>query len=124
MKLILSILTAYALTLSLLNAKPNDDMTDIEDPRTYAKEMFLTQTPDFKCNYYADMAGENLWNMAEAEDTRNNKLVSLEFSNFQRNAQLAIDTCRYVDEQLTREMIVIVEGVNYYYKYEIKKIKK
>lgn len=124
MKLILSILTAYALTLSLLNAKPNDNMTDIEDPRSYAKEMFSTQTPDFKCNYYADMAGENLWNMAEAEDTRNNKLVSLEFSNFQRNAESAIEACKYVDEQLTREMIVIVEGVNYYYKYEIKKIKK
>lgn len=112
--LFLSILTSLSFSL------PNDNMTDVETPNDYKKEVFDMQTNDYQCNLYIEKAGSNLWNMSIAEEKKDNKTVSSEFFVFLKNSNYAIEYCKYSSAEVVYDMTNIQEGVTYYYNEKFK----
>lgn len=114
-------LIALSLLLSILNAKPNDNMTDIESPDQYRKDVQSMATSDFQCNLYIEKTGANLYVMSQAEQINDKKTISSEFLLFVKNSNYAMEYCQYLSTDVVQDMAEIQEGVITYYNEEFKK---
>lgn len=104
----------------MLFALPNDNMTDIETPKEYSKEVQDIQTSDYECNLYVEKTGASLYIMSIAEQNNDKKTVSSEFLIFLKNSDNAIEYCKYVSDNVTEDIINIQNGVTLYYNNSIK----
>ena len=117
-------LIALTLLLSVLNAKPNDTMTDIESPDQYRKDVQSMATSDYQCNLYIEKTGASLYIMSQAEQNKDKKTVSSEFLVFVKNSNYAMEYCQYISTDIVQDMADIQEGVITYYNEEFKKKSK
>lgn len=118
--LIISMLIAF----DMLFALPNDNMTDVESPSDYGKEVYDLSTSDYECSLYIEKAGNNLYTMSVAEAKNDKKTVSSEFFIFLKNSDNAIEYCKYISNDVVTDMTNIQEGVKAYYNKEYKKNRK
>ena len=120
---LLFIYTFVALLSTMSLALPNDNMTDIQSPSEYKKEVFDIATSDYECNLFIEKTGNNLYSMAMAEERNDKKTISSEFYIFLKNSNTAIEYCKYYSESVVSDLMEIQEGVIFYYNKEYNKKK-
>ena len=120
---LLFIYTFVALLSTMSVALPNDNMTDIQSPSEYKKEVFDIATSDYECNLFIEKTGNNLYSMAMAEERNDKKTISSEFYIFLKNSNTAIEYCKYYSESVVSDLMEIQEGVIFYYNKEYNKKK-
>lgn len=120
---LLFIYTFVALLSTMSFALPNDNMTDIQSPNEYKKEVFDIATSDYECNLFIEKTGNNLYSMAMAEERNDKKTISSEFYIFLKNSNTAIEYCKYYSEGVVSDLLEIQEGVIFYYNKEYNKKK-
>ena len=118
---LLFIYTFVALLSTMSFALPNDNMTDIQSPSEYKKEVFDIATSDYECNLFIEKTGNNLYSMAMAEERNDKKTISSEFYIFLKNSNTAIEYCKYYSESVVSDLMEIQEGVIFYYNKEYNK---
>lgn len=118
---LLFIYTFVALLSTMSFALPNDNMTDIQSPNEYKKEVFDIATSDYECNLFIEKTGNNLYSMAMAEERNDKKTISSEFYIFLKNSNTAIEYCKYYSESVVSDLMEIQEGVTFYYNKEYNK---
>ncbi len=118
---LLFIYTFVALLSTMSFALPNDNMTDIQSPSEYKKEVFDIATSDYECNLFIEKTGNNLYSMAMAEERNDKKTISSEFYIFLKNSNTAIEYCKYYSESVVSDLMEIQEGVTFYYNKEYNK---
>ena len=122
----MKLLFIYAFVALLSTASfalPNDNMTDIQSPSEYKKEVFDIATSDYECNLFIEKTGNNLYSMAMAEERNDKKTISSEFYIFLKNSNTAIEYCKYYSESVVSDLMEIQEGVIFYYNKEYNKKK-
>ena len=120
---LLFIYTFVALLSTMSFALPNDNMTDIQSPNEYKKEVFDIATSNYECNLFIEKTGNNLYSMAMAEERNDKKTISSEFYIFLKNSNTAIEYCKYYSESVVSDLMEIQEGVIFYYNKEYNKKK-
>lgn len=118
---LLFIYTFVALLSTMSFALPNDNMTDIQSPSEYKKEVFDIATSNYECNLFIEKTGNNLYSMAMAEERNDKKTISSEFYIFLKNSNTAIEYCKYYSESVVSDLMEIQEGVIFYYNKEYNK---
>ena len=80
-----------------------------------ASELNYIATEFIQCNTYLEYATNSLYLMAQAEQENNLKFINIHFDNFQSNSDIAIDYCKYINEEVTSELMEIQSAIKDYY---------
>lgn len=87
--------------------------TDILTPKLYSEEISFLKTKDYQCNYWIETSALNLRNMALSNDR---ETIIQEYQNFKSNADIAIETCRYINEDISFQLEEIKEELSIFMK--------
>ena len=99
--------------------------------RAHKAKMLYKQAPEIRdtinhrIEYVLDLLGtdtmsleyatNSLYLMAQAEQENNLKFINIHFDNFQSNSDIAIDYCKYINEEVTSELMEIQSAIKDYY---------
>lgn len=115
MKFLLLTIVCLCISTNLFSGS-TDKFTDVETPKMYSQEAFYLSSESYECNYYIELAGNNLYDMDVYEKASNNNKVKKEYNLFIKHSSQAIEICKDVNKSIVQDMMEIQEGVITYYK--------
>lgn len=115
MKFLLSTITCLFILVSSASGSINN-YTDIQTPKMYSEEARFLVSESYDCNYYIELAGQNLYNMDMYEKIADTKKIKVNYNLFIENSSRAIEECNYVNQEIVQDMMQIQLDVEVYYK--------
>ena len=89
--------------------------TDMLPPSEASSELAFVSSSDYECNYYIELAGQDLTTLSIAERTPNSKAIQSAFTSFMYHSSQATTICSYINELVVADIVDIQNSISYYY---------
>lgn len=89
--------------------------TDMLPPSEASNELAFITTSDYECNYYIELAGQDLLTLATLEQSPKSKAIQQAYNSFMYHSTRATSICMYIDELTASEIIDVQNSISYYY---------
>ena len=106
----MKILFTILIVINLLSAS-----TDMLPPSEASSELAFIATSDYECNYYIELAGQDLLTLANLERNPNSKAIQQAYNSFMYNSTQATTICMDINELAVAEIVDIQNSISYYY---------
>ena len=89
--------------------------TDMLPPAEASKELNFIATSDYECNYYLELAGQDLLTLANFDTSHKPRDVKRLYEAFMDHSTRATEICIEINRLIVDDIINIQNDITYYY---------
>ena len=89
--------------------------TDILPPQEASKELAYIATDNYECNYYLELAGQDILLLAKYDTSHKPVQVTKLYKAFMENSNKAREVCIHINKLVVDDIIEIQDDITYFY---------
>ena len=107
--LLLTLLTTFTLA-----------STDMLPPSEASKELAYIATDNYECNYFIELAGQDLLTLAAFDSNQPKKDIKKVYDAFMEHSTKATTICVYINKLIVNDITEIQDDITYFYNQNYK----
>lgn len=89
--------------------------TDMLPPQEASKELAYIATENYECNYYLELAGQDLLHLANYDTLHKPAQVTKLYQAFMNHSTRAREVCMYINQLVADDISEIQNDITYFY---------